>query len=235
MTSLGLPHVHHRVTDSTSERAKALAGRGAPHGTLVTAGVQTAGRGRQGRPWQAAAGSALLASLVVRHLDERQALLPLAAAVAVCEACEAVAPVACSIKWPNDVWIERRKVAGVLIEGRPRDGWAVIGVGVNVATPAGGFPGGLEDTASSLAMEAGERSTARLLDALLGALGERLGDRPDEVIERWRRRDALLGEEGSWDGGQGVATGIDEGGALLVDTAGGRVALDAGEVHLGSA
>lgn len=232
MSELGLPRVHHRVTDSTSERAKALAGRGAPHGTLVTAGAQTAGRGRQRRPWQATAGSALLASLVVRGLDEGQAMLPLAAAVAVCEACEAVAPVRCAIKWPNDVWLERRKVAGILIEGRPQEGWAVLGIGVNVATPGDGFPPQLEGIATSLGLEPGEDSVAAALGALLDSLAGRLHDRPETVIAGWRRRDALLGERVSWEGGEGVAAGIGQGGALLVDTARGRVALDAGEVHL---
>ena len=78
-------------------------------------------------------------------------LLPLATAVAVCEACEAHAPVECAIKWPNDVWIERRKVAGILIEGRPQEGWAVIGVGLNVSTAREEFPEELRATATSLA------------------------------------------------------------------------------------
>ena len=88
-TVLGRPRVHHRLTDSTNERAKELAAAGAPHGTLVTADEQSAGRGRQGRAWIAAPGSALLLSVVLRDLDERHALLPLATAVAVCEAAEA--------------------------------------------------------------------------------------------------------------------------------------------------
>jgi BirA family transcriptional regulator, biotin operon repressor / biotin---[acetyl-CoA-carboxylase] ligase len=100
---LGHPRVHHRVTDSTNERARALAAAGAPHGTLVTAAEQTAGRGRQGRAWSSPAGRALLMSLVLRGLGESNALLPLTAAVAVCEACEREAPVTCAIKWPNDV------------------------------------------------------------------------------------------------------------------------------------
>jgi BirA family biotin operon repressor/biotin-[acetyl-CoA-carboxylase] ligase len=88
--TLGHPHVHHRVTDSTNERAKELAAAGAPHGTLVTADEQEAGRGRQGRVWTAPPGSAVLMSLLLRDLDERHALLPLAAAVAACEACESL-------------------------------------------------------------------------------------------------------------------------------------------------
>src|SRR5687767_721673 len=110
---IGRPHVHHRLTDSTNERAKALAAAGAPHGTLVTADEQTAGRGRQGRSWVAPPGRALLMSVVLAELDERTPLVPLAAAVALCHAF----PQANGIKWPNDVWIAGRKVAGILIEG----------------------------------------------------------------------------------------------------------------------
>ena len=141
---IGTPRVHHRLTDSTNERAKALADLGAPHGTLVTADEQSAGRGRQGRPWTAPPGSAVLMSVVLRDLDERHELLPLAAAVAVCEA----VPVEATIKWPNDVWIERRKVAGILVEGRPQEGWAVLGIGLNVTTDS--FPPELAELATSL-------------------------------------------------------------------------------------
>jgi BirA family transcriptional regulator, biotin operon repressor / biotin---[acetyl-CoA-carboxylase] ligase len=112
---IGSPRVHHRRTDSTNDRARELAVAGAPHGTLVTADEQTAGRGRQGRAWTAPPSTALLASLVVRDLGAAGALLPLAAAVATCEACEAHATVRCAIKWPNDVWIGGRKAAGILI------------------------------------------------------------------------------------------------------------------------
>ena len=80
---IGPPQVHHRVVDSTNERAKELAAAGAPHGTLVPAAEQTAGRGRQGRSWLAPAGAAVLMSVVLRAPSEA---LPLAAAVAVCEA-----------------------------------------------------------------------------------------------------------------------------------------------------
>src|SRR3954453_10006644 len=101
----GSPHRHFRLTDSTNDRARELAEAGAPHGTVVTASEQTAGRGRQGRSWTAPAGGALLYSAILRPLDERHLLLPLAAPVALCEAAEALADgVECGIKWPNDVW-----------------------------------------------------------------------------------------------------------------------------------
>ncbi len=218
--------------DSTNARAKELAGAGAPHGTLVTASEQSAGRGRQGRSWTAPAGSAVLMSLVVRDLEERHAMLPLAAAVAVCEAVEELTQVRCEIKWPNDVWVDGRKLAGILVEGRPQDGWAVLGIGLNVSTTD--FPPELADTATSLALAApGEAPPVEAaLEALLAALGMWLEREPGEVLPAWRPRDALHGQGVRWDGGSGTAAGVDESGALLVDTDAGRVALGAGEVHL---
>jgi BirA family biotin operon repressor/biotin-[acetyl-CoA-carboxylase] ligase len=230
---IGRPRVHHRVTDSTNQRAKELAAAGAPDGTLVTAGEQSAGRGRQGRAWTAPPGRALLMSLVARGLGEAQALLPLASAVAVCDACESVAPVECRIKWPNDVWTDRRKLAGILIEGRPRDGWAVIGIGLNVGTEPDELPAELRDTATSLRIASGKAPRLEeTLAALLRALESRLAAAPRDVLEAWRERDALRGSRVRWQDGDGEAAGIDDSGALLVDTGGGRVALDAGEVHL---
>jgi BirA family biotin operon repressor/biotin-[acetyl-CoA-carboxylase] ligase len=232
---IGRPRVHHRVTDSTNERAKELALLGAPHGTLVTAAEQSAGRGRQGRSWVAPPGGALLLSVVLRDLGKAQAHLPLGAALAVCEACEQAAPVSCRIKWPNDVWIDGRKVAGILIEGRPQEGWAVLGIGVNVTTELGEFPPELRDSATSIAasvMNANAPALEEVLALLTRSLDARLGDSPKTILADWRQRDALLGQQIQWQSGEGVAEGIDRSGALVVQTASGRVSLDAGEVHL---
>jgi BirA family biotin operon repressor/biotin-[acetyl-CoA-carboxylase] ligase len=225
---IGSPHVHYRITDSTNARVRELAAAGAPHGTVVTAEAQTAGRGRQGRTWSAAPGEALLVSALVRGVEPGAALLPLAAAVAVCQA---VAPIEAAIKWPNDVWIERRKVAGILLEGRPQEGWAVVGIGLNVRTRE--FPEELRETATSLALAGADLSVADVLGALLPKLERWLGAPPAEVLQAWRARDALRGERVRWGTGEGTAAGIADGGALIVRTdAGARVELDAGEVHL---
>lgn len=225
---IGSPHVHHRLTDSTNERAKELAAAGAPHGTVVTAEEQTAGRGRQGRAWVAPAGRALLMSVVL-HVDERTPLAPLAAAVAVCRAF----PEPDGIKWPNDVWIDGRKVAGILIEGRPQAGWAVLGIGLNVSTAPDEFPEELRGAATSLRAAGSPVSRPRdALAALLPALGEWLAAPADVVLDEWRRRDALRGQRVRWDAGEGVAAGVDEAGSLLVETGAGVQALHAGEVHL---
>src|SRR4051794_29593818 len=121
--SIGLPHRHYRLTDSTNARAKELAASGAPGGLVVTAHEQSAGRGRQGREWFAPPGGALLYSALLRPLGDRP-LLPLAAPLAVCEAAESLAEIECSVKWPNDVWVEGRKLSGILVEGRPEEDWA---------------------------------------------------------------------------------------------------------------
>jgi len=228
MSTLGFPRLHLRLTDSTNERAKALAEAGAPHGTLVSADEQSAGRGRQGREWTAPPRSSLLLSLVLREFGE---LLPLAASVAVAEACEA-AGANCAIKWPNDVWIDGRKVAGILVEGRPQEGWAVLGIGLNVDTELEQLPPELRETATSLRIAARAPSPEVLLSTLLETLELRLGDPAERVLEAWAERDALRGRRVRWEGGEGTAAGVDASGALLVDTGEGRVALDAGEVHL---
>jgi BirA family transcriptional regulator, biotin operon repressor / biotin---[acetyl-CoA-carboxylase] ligase len=221
---IGLPRVHHRTTDSTNGRARELAVAGAPHGTLVTADEQTAGRGRQGRAWLAAPGDALLMSVVLRGVDP---ILPLAAAVAVAEA---VGPTA-QIKWPNDVWLDRRKVAGILVEGRPQEGWAVVGIGLNVRTRE--FPEELREVATSLALAGVETTPDDVLAGLMERLERWIGAPHEEVLEAWAQRDALRGKRIRWGGGEGTAVGVDESGALVVSLDdGGSTALDAGEVHL---
>ena len=126
--SFGEPHHHFERIDSTNTRARELAAEGASHGTVVTAGEQTAGRGRQGRTWTAPPGKALLYSAIVRPLDERHLMLPLAVPLAVCAAAEELAtnpsigsrekakadtaaanpkPLRCMVKWPNDVLVDR--------------------------------------------------------------------------------------------------------------------------------
>jgi BirA family biotin operon repressor/biotin-[acetyl-CoA-carboxylase] ligase len=215
VTALGRPRLHHREIDSTNRRARELASAGAPHGTLVTAGAQTAGRGRQGRRWEAPAGSALLCSLVLREFD---ALLSLRAGLAVAD----VAGEAARVKWPNDVQVEGRKVAGVLVEGRPHEGWAVVGIGVNVSAAP--------DLPEAAAL--GRDDVEGVLAELLRALEARLAAPSEAALDALRARDALLGVRVSWDGGAGIAAGIDPDGGLRITTDAGERVLSAGEVHL---
>ncbi len=222
---LGTPRLHHRVTDSTNDRARALAGAGAPHGTLVTAGAQRAGRGRQGRTWNAPPGRALLMSLVLRDWPP---LLPIVGAVAVAD----IAGPAAAIKWPNDVLLDGRKLAGILAEGRLQEGWAVLGIGLNVAVRSADLPAELRDRAASLGLE--PAAIEPTLDELLRALQRRLAQPTAALLADYRARDALAGRAVRWAHGEGIARGIDDSGRLLVAlVGGGDAALDAGEVHLG--
>jgi BirA family biotin operon repressor/biotin-[acetyl-CoA-carboxylase] ligase len=244
--ALGTPRLHLRVTDSTNERARALAAAGAPHGTLVTAAAQSAGRGRQGRTWSAPPGQALLMSLVLR---DPPPLLPLIAGVAVCDAVGGDA----LVKWPNDIVVARparparpagearpggaaaattlAKLAGILAEGRPQDGWAVLGIGVNVAVRLEDLPPEVAAVAASL-----DRDPAQVepvLAALLESLQRRLAAPPEQTLADWRERDALRGRDVTWAGGEGRAEGVDGAGRLIVAlSGGGQTTLGAGEVHL---
>jgi BirA family transcriptional regulator, biotin operon repressor / biotin---[acetyl-CoA-carboxylase] ligase len=242
--SFGTPHRHFRAVGSTNTVARELAEAGAPNGTVVTADEQTAGRGRQGRTWTAPADSALLFSTIVRNLGgPRPSVLPLAVSLAVCETAEGLRPgVECKVKWPNDVHLDSRKLGGILIEARPQDGWAVVGVGLNLTIASDQFPVELRDRATSLFGEprgvrnpSYGRITNTAREALCAALDRWVAADAERVLAAWRERDTLLGREVAWENGSGVAEGIDERGYLLVRLADGeRVALGAGDVHLTS-
>jgi BirA family biotin operon repressor/biotin-[acetyl-CoA-carboxylase] ligase len=226
VSALGQPRVHYRAIGSTNARARELAAAGVPHGTLVTADEQSAGRGRQGRTWSAAAGRALLCSVVVR---DPPALLPLIAGVAVADV---VGPDA-MLKWPNDVLVAGRKVGGILVEGRPQEGWAAVGIGLNVALRLEDFPAELRSSAGTLGLE--PDAIEPVLAAVLARLADWLVADAGAVVAAVRERDALLGRPVRWAGGCGEGAGIDDSGRLVVRTHVGDVALDAGEVHLLSA
>lgn len=266
-TALGRPRVHLRRTDSTNERARELALAGAPHGTLVTAAEQTAGRGRQGRRWSAPAGSAVLMSLLLRWpiSDRSPELLPLMAAVAVCDAAGEDA----LIKWPNDVVLEAgdsggdaaadaaiagerktagrggalAKLAGILVEARPQQRWAVLGIGLNVAVRLEDLPAELRPGGARLAGEGSGLPAATLglepsdvepvLARMIAALDRRLAEDASTTLAAWRAKDALRGREVAWSGGSGRADGIDGTGRLVIALPdGGSTTLGSGEVHL---
>jgi BirA family biotin operon repressor/biotin-[acetyl-CoA-carboxylase] ligase len=221
---VGTPRLHLRETTSTNDRARQLAMAGAPHGTLVTAAHQSAGRGRQGRTWSAPPGHALLMSLIVRDPPR---LLPLVGAIAIAEA---LGP-EIGIKWPNDLHRDGRKVCGILTEGRPQEGWAVLGAGVNVAVRVEDLPPELHDTAGTLGRPPAD--VEPLLSAILVRIAHWLVADPAALVDAWRTRDVLRGREITWADGRGVAEGVDDRGELLVRGDGGElVVLSAGEVHL---
>jgi len=224
--TLGSPHLHSAELGSTNDRARELADAGAPHGTMVSATVQTAGRGRQGRSWTNPPG-VMAQSFVLRESRCTAELLPIAAAVAVARACGEQA----QVKWPNDVWLSPgRKVAGILIETRTGTDWRVLGIGINVAVA----PADLGDAAARAAtLGQPVSSIPHRRRELVAELETALALPTPELLDAWRERDGLRGREIAWDHGSGIAAGIDDSGRLLVRVSDAQVtALVAGEVHL---
>lgn len=220
--------------DSTQRYAAALAADGAVDGTAVVADTQTAGRGRRGRVWHDAPGASLLVSVILRTSLPlaRVPTLSLAAGVAVADALIAVAGVDARLKWPNDVLVNGRKIAGVLLE-RQNDA-VILGIGINIA--AASVPAEMTAHATSVAGEGGRADRAALLAALLDALAqwrprlEREGFEP--VRTRWTALAGMLGRRITADGVVGTALGLDDDGALLMETGAGTTRILAGDVHM---
>jgi BirA family biotin operon repressor/biotin-[acetyl-CoA-carboxylase] ligase len=224
----GVPRLEiHDVVGSTNDRARALADAGAEPFTVVIAEQQTAGRGREGRRWESPAGAGLWLSLVAPPREPTaRTLVPIRVGLAACRAIEGAAPgVSAGLKWPNDVQVAGRKVAGVLCESTPTG--VVIGVGINVRS------GGLSEpvaksavaleTAASASVDRGALAGRLLaeLRALLAA--DALGLEGDLAVEV-DARDVLKGRRVIVaDGNEGVARGIGRDGALRLEVRPGEV------------
>jgi BirA family transcriptional regulator, biotin operon repressor / biotin---[acetyl-CoA-carboxylase] ligase len=205
----GRPYIWRRVCESTQELARDL-----PEGGVAACDEQTAGRGRRGREWYSPPGAGLLFSLALEPhtAPDRLPAFSLVAAEAVCTVCDPRA----MVRWPNDVMIEGRKVAGVLPE--LRDSKLVVGFGVNVNQTPGGLPEQARVPATSLRIErGGEVDRIQLLVDLLDELERRY-----EAFERdgftGLDRDELRGRTVQLVGGRrGLCEGVDELGRLIVD------------------
>jgi BirA family transcriptional regulator, biotin operon repressor / biotin---[acetyl-CoA-carboxylase] ligase len=224
-------------TASTNTVALAAGAEGEPEGYVVVADHQTAGRGRLGRTWVAAPGSALLVSILLRPDPASAHLAVSAVACAAAAACERVADVSPDLKWPNDLLAADRKLAGVLAETAGNVACVVVGLGLNVHVPPD-RPASLAELAVDLDELAGRRvPRAQVLDALLTELALRY-DHLDRVLDEYRRRCATIGRgvRVVQAGGElvGRATAVADDGSLVVITVGGdRVTVAAGDViHL---
>jgi BirA family biotin operon repressor/biotin-[acetyl-CoA-carboxylase] ligase len=219
---------------------RAAARAGAAAGYLVAADEQTAGRGRQGRRWEAPAGSALLASILLRPRAAAEGV-PLAAGLAVTDALAALG-VEAQLKWPNDVLAGGGKLAGILAEvepAAPGPGVAVVlGIGVNLRVDA--FPEGVSGASlHRLLAPAAPPTAVELLVELLPTLASRTRSLEAggiaALLPDWRARAAGLGgpvvAETPAGRVEGRAIDIDAGGALLVETGAGTVRLLAGDAH----
>lgn len=232
----GLPRleIHHRI-DSTNSRVRALALEGSPPFTTVIADRQTAGRGRGGKTWHSEAGSGLWMSLLLPLGPSRvPGALPLAVGVVVARSVERATGLRPGLKWPNDLWVERAKLAGVLCESAGADAGAVaVGIGINLREPPGGLPDELDHPPAFVEgpgdPEPRERSGAAgavsLEVALVGAIVEEarrwLSPTPSrlhaELRREWEIRDCLVGRLVRLESGAvGVCHGVDTEGAILV-------------------
>ncbi len=240
-------------TDSTNRMARALAESGACDGTVVVARRQTAGRGRMGRSWLASGDFGLWFSAVLRPQFEANlgGLLGIGAAVAVARAVDKLTGVCADLKWPNDVLIGGRKVCGVLAEASTVGGrleWAVVGVGINLFPPEGGFPAELALIATSLSEHLGteavidrERMLGAVLDELAdrrallerGACGARaLRDEAERLMRATiGRRITVKAMSGQF---KAVAVRLDdEGGLVVLDDCGESIRVTSADVSIG--
>ena len=229
------------TTTSTNDVASTLA-----EGAVVVADEQTAGRGRRGRLWFSPPRSGLYVSVVLapaRSADPMRAttLLTLAAGVGIAEGIEAAAPLRVDLKWPNDLYVGRRKLGGILAEAATSGGpvsRVVLGFGVNVSSAA--YPPDVADRATSLETEAGRPIDREpVLQASLAALARRYDDllagRFGDILDAWRRRAPnAANARVTWMSGagpvDGVTAGIDEDGALLIRIGDRAERIVAGEI-----
>ena len=226
----GRPYVYEQSCGSTQE----LLDAGMPEGALALCDEQTHGRGRLGRSWTAPPGTAILSSLLLRPLSERVVSeLSLVAGTAVAEAIEGAVGLAVQVKWPNDVMLNRRKVAGILAEASDRI--VIVGIGVNVNQERGDLPADTPVAAGSLyTIDGVKRERGPLLAGIL----ERLEVNYDAWLERGLdgvydslgSRDFLRGRRIAVNGESGVGVKIDRDGRFLVDVGGQQRAVESGEI-----
>lgn len=226
----GVPAVHaFAQAGSTNDVARALAEAGAPAGTCVVAEAQTAGRGRGGKAWASPAGVGIFLSMVLRPARlGSPGLLPILGGLAAAEALDGfVKPQRVQVKWPNDLWLAGRKLAGILCEGAWEEGRApvvIAGIGVNVLHQPDDFPPEVRETATSLRIASGwspprEEVAGAVVRAVLRLAGEPPSELPGALQASLHARDALAGRPVQVTGATevtGTALGVTPAGALLV-------------------
>jgi BirA family transcriptional regulator, biotin operon repressor / biotin---[acetyl-CoA-carboxylase] ligase len=227
----GHPYRYEHECESTQE----LVDRSLEEGAVVVCDVQSAGRGRQGRSWEAPPGSAILCSVLLKPPAERaQQELSLVGGLAVAETVEQALGLAVQLKWPNDVMVNRRKVAGVLADAS--DGTVVLGIGVNVHQTREQLPQEANVAPGSLYTADGvRRERAPLLADLLLSLERTYGEWREgglnALYDTLGARDFLRGRRIFLDGRAGVGIGIDRSGRLEVELDGERLTVESGEVR----
>jgi len=225
---LGVPQVNlFGVVPTTMDLAHAAAEAGAPAGTLIIAEEQAAGRGRGGKRWQSPPRRGLWMTLIERPRSGRGLdVLSLRLGLCAAEVLDPFAAGAVRLKWPNDLQVAGRKLAGILVEARWRDQhveWVAIGFGLNVAAP--------DDLELATGLVEGTRRID-VLSALVPALRQAAaaeGTFTDQELARYAARDVGAGRR-IRQPAQGVVVGVSASGELLVDTVAGRVACHGGSL-----
>jgi BirA family biotin operon repressor/biotin-[acetyl-CoA-carboxylase] ligase len=209
--------------------AAVLAARGEPHGTVVVAERQTSGIGRHGHSWHSEAGAGLYMSMILR-LQAPGPTVTMALGLSVQRAIDDVAGVSADLRWPNDVMLNERKVAGIMVQAA--DEALIAGIGVNVNHPS--FPDELKGVATSLRIETGrEHSKDALLDRIVAESLRYVQIGKSGILRRFEERSSYVrGKAVEVDGRlQGVTAGLDDNGFLLVQTATGMETIIAGGVR----
>jgi BirA family transcriptional regulator, biotin operon repressor / biotin---[acetyl-CoA-carboxylase] ligase len=227
---------------STNDVAAVFAAQGAPEGIVIIANAQTAGRGRLGRSWESPSRTGLYVSVLLRPVARAVPLLTIAAGVALVEGIATSTGLRATLKWPNDIYVSGRKLAGILAEAGAAAGGVshvIVGFGINLR--AGTYPPEVAARATSLAEELGcVVDDDALLSTCLAALAARYDDlqngRSEAVLHDWREyARPLLGRPVEWDergaAQHGVAEDVDATGALMVRTGSGVMRVVAGEVR----
>jgi BirA family biotin operon repressor/biotin-[acetyl-CoA-carboxylase] ligase len=233
--------------ESTNKTAKEMAVSGAEHGTVIIADCQTAGKGRYGRAFHSPPGHGLYMSLILQPMQycfHTPTLITAFSAVSVCEAIEAISRKTPKIKWVNDIFLDGKKICGILTEGvtdfeSGNIQWIVVGIGVNYSTPAMGFPEDLRHIAGSVfGTDAPPATRNRLAAEIVNRIVTQ-ENQPDEkiMLEKYKQRMFMLGKNVLVTGAAGTyeatAVDIDNAGHLVVKNAAGEfVSLSAGEIRI---
>ena len=232
----------HESVGSTNDLAMRRAEQGVAEGLVVTANAQLSGRGRLGRSWSSPPGAGIYASAVLRPSPAAASLITIAAGVALAEGIRAATGLDVDLKWPNDLMVGGRKLAGILAEGRLSDagnGFVIVGFGINVSP--GAYSPDVAARATSIETELGRPADRGLvlvecLAALAAGYGELQAGHTRRVLDEWRARAAVtLRRRVEWNADatlqRGIARDIDDTGALMVDTPAGVVRIVSGEVR----
>jgi BirA family transcriptional regulator, biotin operon repressor / biotin---[acetyl-CoA-carboxylase] ligase len=230
---IGVPHI--LVLDSTGstmDEAHRLAGSGAPAGTVVLSNLQTAGRGRSGRRWESESGQGIWMTVIERPNDPRALdVLSIRLGLRAARALDRYAPARVRLKWPNDLFVDDAKLAGILVEARWRAGridWVAIGIGVNVRPPNG------LDGAASLRVGTSRLDVLAELVPAVRAAAQGPGSLSPAELEEFSSRDVAVGRP-CVDPVPGHVRGISPAGELLVETSGGVRAFRDGSLTFAGA